>query len=1395
MASNNFFLNLAGGGLGGFVFSPSHVFADNAARDAYFDSPDPHLDELVNANNLQTLILSGNEFQRWDGANQPATYTNTDWTAFQESGLAMALTGIPDGNIPQKTGGANGVLSTSTLNETTNQLVSNKEIVTTPTSLIWGENGAELASAGQEMVFTGTNNDEYFVITNKFDPMTGSYILTRSRLIPRDDYTIQPGKTVTSAQNPTFSYTISAIGNPTEDVRHTDQITIEAANSGTITAVFRENDQNGKLLRRQSVAVTADTEEPINLNKPICLEVGTVVHVTITGDIQLKGETISSQFAPFLKVRSYLGYTDQIATADTMDDLAATIRDSLQSLTGNARLVRSAVYQEIVNIDNSAVTGDDYEISASDNGKLLMCTRGIGTSTTITIPAGIEGNVSFFDIFIEGLGSCTVRGKTGENVRINDESDIQFSQHEGGRITKTTTANRWGVLFDERDTATTEDNYVDSMSFNTGSRLLTLGRTGTLPDLTETIPAGSSGATFESILNLSTQTGAHQFTNVNNFYAYQGVNITSYEITDTSITDFTTFAIKNDAATDLILTLSAGTGLTFEADTTTTTFTLKAGVVNLFLKAFGGVYFVADFGDTSSASGDHPLIVQRDTPTLTELAAIAAASIGGDTGLWLVANDQVQATEDLVDTSIMIRALKEGLPDANGDAISTISRQKRGLVLLAGTKIRVFSNIDLRVVSVPGQTPMRENFPDIPFTGAIRLEESDQGLYNSYLRRTATNSGGSNQYIAMPNLQLGGSTGRPSWVRPGDVFAMRHTGTTTGSQRPHFRPDNTGDNIASHGTQYFASPGQTIAIQAPALGIRTWQLYPISQNSDGTTTFDPTMSDDSMFYVDDAGAVATNNSLRLHHNQELVEGNVRDHVLSSTSSNNPVTVRWQHRNIQDDIAWIQWHSVHNSGVPPIGVVAELIPDEVETALTWIENNIGDNYQFELLDPTVTISIDYVTFQSGQTVKIGLVSALPAHMVTLDVITINNNSFAANNGDWAITQIYGDRLAIDITIPGSSAANDTATSGFIDRTLYCTSALVSDDFRQHNFNMYRNAARNNPVTVFLSEWFDFTTDPAPAGNILNIGYNNDLQTTGSILAVQDDAGDFFQVKGGPRQDINYVDNITTPVTTGTALPINFRNIEIGTSSANIFYIPEFPDQLDIGESRIYRITSLASNTLGNCKLAVGAASGSNMLTFDEGIKEWTVIPGDPMEVELYNNGNNNGARLHKHIHRQIKSNLIYPTLTALPSVSFLLPFTSANLDPGQNQDPNENIFDFSTDNRVTVLVKGRYTFRTSMRVWFVGTEPANLRYASPILTPYTTGDNALYEYAFSNPLILSNNGVGGNGAYITLLANFEFEADIDDWFEFEIQTSIPTGFTVTDFRMQNFNFSITADIGG
>lgn len=828
---------------------------------------------------------------------------------------------------------------------------------------------------------------------------------------------------------------------------------------------------------------------------------------------------------------------------------------------------------------------------------------------------------------------------------------------------------------------------------------------------------------------------------------------------------------QKTGANDIVDVSLSGSTLTFTRRNGTT-FTRTLPAPGAFLHAtnvptgvVGGVWTRTSFDGTHFVADN----------TVTQLDAGASTVFGADSFFAITNNNTVNLTFDISDvTTASFTGVESG----------------QTMTIAPGTCVLFFHDVGgiapiANYNTATGVSPMEEGYPDIPFSGAVRMEESDPGIYNSYLGRTATNAGlTTNQYIAMPDLHI---SNRPSWVVPGNVFVMRHTGQQ-GANRIAFRADNTGDSIATHGVIAWLNPGETLAIQAPAIGVRTWQLFPVSQRSDGSTYYDPEMAEESHFYIDDAGAVASDNSARLHHRRDIVDGNVRDHIRSASATNNPVSMILQRYDLQDDIAWASLFSAWGAAVPPLGTTVGEVEQNIGIALAYVTNNVTNGYDFDISDPLVTDSIQYVTFQSGQTLKIGLSIALAAHIAVLDVINISGNSFAGNNGDWAITNIYPDRLAIDITVPSASSANNTGASGLLVRPLYGRIVFIDSDLRQVNFDLYKNSARNNPVTVFHSEWFDISTDPVPTGSVINLGYNNDVVTTGSILAVQDRSGDFYSVLGGPRGSVHYLDNTDPDYENTRYLPTNFEDIHIRTSGTCDFYMDIVPADLPVGRRLRYSIFSDEANDDDDVEIFIGRAGSGNTFNSDEGLIGFSLRNGVRQEFEIYNTGDENGWRLVSPFSRRVPSAVDTSVVTASAGS---LPISVSEIIALENEDPNRRFISFNeADDRFILRGAFDYELQYSVAYRFEGAEDTGLSFVTIELVPKLTraGTTTTLAGAVGNVLgclFFIRNGSSSDPDTMPpmiLNARVRHQAQPGDEVGFDVVFgTFPSGYTINDIK--------------
>lgn len=854
----------------------------------------------------------------------------------------------------------------------------------------------------------------------------------------------------------------------------------------------------------------------------------------------------------------------------------------------------------------------------------------------------------------------------------------------------------------------------------------------------------------------------------------------------------TFFAVSNLDSANRQFTID-GTVSPFTGLLTGRSFTLPARTTTLFYCDTGSPAPVANYSTGAGGSG-HPVIVVRDTPTVATLAEIAGASVNGNSGLFVVAANQVQGTEGSIDVSIQIRALTGDLLDADGNLIPTTATSKRNVRLEGGTLVRVFSSTDLRVIS----TPMRATsarYPDLPQTGVL-LHINSQTLYNRHRNRTTVFSGSLNVEVRLFQVQF--PSAEAILIGFTDVFGFRNDGTGNVTVRAF----QVGTTFSGGATQIVLSPGDALYVRPTVPTTPQTGLFEIVQQGQSTAIFnqEPINSD---WYRDSVGAVAANRPARLYRQREMAEGIVRDHIKTSTFANNPVTLRFQSRDIQDDIAWIEWWATFQP-LQPLGTNVAEIEGNVPSRLSTIQSAINNGYDFQFNDPGVIAGITSISYLSGNTYRVNLGAPLADYIAVNDTITISGVGLAAFNNNWAAVAISGDRLAFDITrTPNNGATDNQGTGGEIRRTIYADAVLVSHTLRQVNFNLYTDATRIDLLTSIPPAWFNITTEPAPTNNVLSIAYNTDIEVTPAFLGIQDDAGDFFITKGGPRGSVSVVDNRTSYSSGTVRLPVTSENIVIDTLGIATFLLPEFPDELEVNETRRYRIHGHPDvSSTNDIRVVVGETG--NLLTFDEGFDEITVIGGNYVDIELHNDGDRSGVRLASPLQR---TRVAAPTFTTPQLMSTAqidpLPVSTILVIVAQDEDPNENFIDVDSTNRRLVLrADGDYTFEAAVTVQFTGAEPTSaFLFATATLVPVTNrSDTDTEQTSFKDTISLEmeRGGLSGSGApkpQHTLRTRFDWQGQTNDTVRFRLRLDqIPAGFTAADFEVRDFSWNAAVQIG-
>ena len=1200
-------------------------------------------------------------------------------------------------------------------------------------------------------------------------------------------------ETLSISEGNSMSFTLTGVGIQDSggiqigDGRHINRsFTVRIVTGGTARLrVYRGTDASTVPIVDQTRVLIAGDNEIDLQSFPLVVPGQSyfIQYTSVVGTVFYRGSTIMGVFQPYFSVQGH-PYSEQevpmdgIAIEDEGTELS-TLANRL-NFTGAGVTVTGIGNEKTITIPGGTGTGG---VTVQDEGSNLtteattlnftgigVTASGSGASKTINIPALTvqEEGVSLASEAntINFTGSGVTASGTGatKTVEIPGVANEIIVQDEGSALS---------------GGASTLNFVGDGVA-----------ATGTGSTKTVTIPGA---VVLNNVVNYTATGTQNVGGNLSNTLHILASTITGFDLLSAAtISTNTLFAVANQSTSAVEFDTSATT-FVFGGNASGNTYSIPASSTVIFFVNSTNVYPLTEAPFVPS--GNQPLIVARDTPSIAQLTAIANESLNDNSGLWVVANDQIQATEDNVDPSVQIFALKTGFLDADNNLIPTAATAKSGVRLQAGTQVRVFSGTDLRVVSTPTIRETAVRYPDIGGIGLSPLNlRGNQTVYNTYRNRTivlddsVTVLGGDYE-VRLPSLQ---DSVDLAYLNRSDVFGFRNDRTDSATFT--IRTFQTGTSYSSGEVDLVLNSGQSLYI-SPALSGFSWQVLEIGQSAD-LPVEDILFNTD--WYRDETDSTSADNSVRLHHRRQFADGIVRDHIKQSTFSNNPVTLRFQQRNVQDDIAWIQWWSVIN---PNANLILSIVDPEstvveAATAVNFITTNYNGTIDFDFNDPELTISINSITFLTGQTVRVNVVTAIPTYIQTLDVIRINNSSASANNGSWAITNILPDRLAFDITIPGSSAANNTAAVGFIDRPIYARTVLISHDLRQINFNLFRNSARNNPLTVIQPGWFDVTTDPAPSNSVLSIGYNNDVVTTSAEFSVQDDTGNFYLADIGPLGNNFFLDNTGGNYQTVRTLPTNFKEIEIQTLGVATFYIPIFPDELPDNKHLTYIIHSNPSNDDDDVRIRVG--DPANVITSDEGLTEFSIRDGTFFTIHLYNSSNRNGWRILNPISRTITSGLIYATAITADTLPNPLPITSINVLVAQSEDVNETFFNLDSSGVVTLQTNGDYDFKLSLELLYTGpAQTGTLFVPAGIITRLNNVDQARLSSNNQSLLLTSYTPTGGGTVSyaITLEVDIvDYQASVGDQIQWRLSFGdFPPGVSAANISVKDFTFTLTGKL--
>lgn len=296
-----------------------------------------------------------------------------------------------------------GTLNTSSLSETTTNIVSTKTIQVPPESIVLGSDGSRISSAGHEVAVQTTDQIDGFIIRGEFND-SGSLTFARSLLAARADIDIQLVKSDNSDAAP-FSFDYTTTGR-----RHTKELIIESPDTGTLGYTIKEGSSSGPVIRTGSFAVTADTETRVTLDEPICYEAGVTLNVAITG-VRLKGTGTGANFQPFLKINAWNSTVDEIFTDNNGNEKVEDIMSTVLVQGSGINIV----HDDNANTITISATGATFDQPRLTNLAIDIASRvdlntDLNTARTITFDVMHQANIQ---------GDLTLEVTTGDNKTIS----------------------------------------------------------------------------------------------------------------------------------------------------------------------------------------------------------------------------------------------------------------------------------------------------------------------------------------------------------------------------------------------------------------------------------------------------------------------------------------------------------------------------------------------------------------------------------------------------------------------------------------------------------------------------------------------------------------------------------------------------------------------------------------------------------------------------------------------------------------------------------------------------------------------------------------------------------------------------------------------------------------
>lgn len=1057
---------------------------------------------------------------------------------------------------------------------------------------------------------------------------------------------------------------------------------------------------------------------------------------------------------------------------------------------------------------------------ATYDGALLYVNQGKTTSTTVTI--NVDLNFHFIDFANFSLTNSQLIISPGASASIDgSNNDVTFNQYQGCRlIDEPNAGGSYGIIFS--DVGAAVDNYVDSVSY--AGNTLTIGRTGSLPDLTATINTDGGGE-LESLFNAGSaltkgtlvvafshtdgsrrmarattsnvghNTGPGQLENYIYGFLPENVpaNTSARPIRSGLIENYVEQVSNNDPNRRLKITTSGNNYVLSSNNYVAGDYASFAG-------------FVAD-PDLGSTQDD--IVVSLDWVEQSRASRLDAEVAGKEDGLGNPTTDGFVLSSTIAGVRSWVAAGNSGTGFVDTTGTITAGQYPR---FTDEDTVEGLDGIPTRDI-VLGETILTAN-------GLITVP--NESTYTTYVNlrvlfRRASSSGTA-RIFQLPEITVR----NPVFAMTGDFFSIQNDPTGQTNQNMTVRSHNASESLDGTNTFVTLQPNEFITFQIPPVGQTRWILVDrgFVSGTDGVSGQVGSSIDTAMvvadnpfshlqsWYLDASGETYRNGDVTIEASDMLADDNIRRHVGNIfTNANSPVSSVFD--DDQSRVAF--WHAMTGDSNYEITDSVNSIRTGIDAAVTHLEATVVPGYDFTTLDPDIDFEIIAITPTGGTNIEIEVASGVD--LTTFPQLIVGRRVFIQNsvNANYNGVHIILARSTRHMTISVAGTLNVEGPGAKLNLQWYGRVVVATHASRQYNFNLGHSAHGGNDATFTTNTWNPaYDPNTGTDASALDIDYRaavirpSLLKVQGSAT-IQDQSGVDHLIKHGSYDEIFFYDNVTPNYQNTIDLPGNYRYLYIDTDGIILSArIDATTDQMQDGEART--ITVLAADRSSNHHYSIqfrNAATATPENIGSGAYAFFTVQRNNQVEFLLYRNSETDrGIRILTPIERVRPWAAQLTTPTTVTSSSMVLPMGVASIIAAQDEDPGYAFgiteqFAQVAANSYDMIREVEFTFEYNVDVIFNGQEGTGLLFVPVHLTPYINGTPRV-EARASTTLLFSRNGQTGSSApkfQESLFSALHWQATLNDEVNFRLTFgTFPAGYSISDIQIQNATPRITIKQG-